>query len=544
MALLLACSGENTAPEPPAVLEIWVISRGDDLDLDGYQLVVDGGAPRDVRVSDYVLLDALEPGVHAVELNGVARNCVAAPRDLQVVSLVRGDTVDTRFDVACSETGVLAGIATTGLDQDLSYRILVDDVPHPQPLLAHGTTRVTRVAPGRHTFRLTDLSPNCQATPEQVSTVVGTEELEPIDFAVTCYAATAVLEVTVSSRGTDPAGYQVRIDGTSHDWPRDDGVFYAAGLTPGRHTVSLDVAANCTVDPGPQAVQVVAGRLVRDTVSVGFVVECGDPWQIAFYRDHQSPGGIYLASVGGSTEERLGEGGFALAWAPDGNRIAYNCGVNMCLLELGGATWVVTERFATIGGDWSPDGSRLVFGTYTCPNGWCYYDEVFEGLLVASIDGKTLEKVVLPPEVGWASHVSWSSRGEFVFSCGTQRYNANEICIVRPDGSGFRRLTAIPGASDPVWSPDGTRIAVSWHHHAGAGRYQSDILIVDANWGSVVHVVEDGHDPAWTGDGARILFARLGCSSPCDLGIHAVRSDGTGLVRLTTKPDRWPSARP
>ena len=148
------------------------------------------------------------------------------------------------------------------------------------------------------------------------------------------------------------------------------------------------------------------------------------------------------------------------AWSPDGQTLAYLANEGE---EYGPfATVLYTVRLdgsglsrigpATAPAVWSPDGQELAFGAM---------DD--EGAVVYAVkpDGSSLRTVwssepgdpVMP-----VSQVLWSPDGtELLFI-------SDEIWLVRPDGTGLRRVTPelrLIG-TDPLaaWSPDGSRIAV------------------------------------------------------------------------------------
>ena len=121
------------------------------------------------------------------------------------------------------------------------------------------------------------------------------------------------------------------------------------------------------------------------------------------------------------------------------------------------------------------------------------------------------------------------------------------------------RITSLPSItgtppSEPVWSPDSTRIAFLWNDHAMPFR---DIWIANVSGGAPVRVtkLEEQEPPApppgknlslkalteraaartrsgiadviWTPDGSALIFAYRG-------DLHRIAPDGSGLERLTT----------
>ena len=110
------------------------------------------------------------------------------------------------------------------------------------------------------------------------------------------------------------------------------------------------------------------------------------------------------------------------------------------------------------------------------------------------------------------------------------------IQIINADGTGQTKLTA--GGSilddDPVYSPDGSKIAFSRQHG-----FQTDICIMNADGTNVVTVISgDGppqnssRHPSWSPDGSKFVFTsnRSGAGSE----IWMANADGTGLLKLTT----------
>jgi TolB protein len=164
----------------------------------------------------------------------------------------------------------------------------------------------------------------------------------------------------------------------------------------------------------------------------------------------------------------------------------------------------------------------------------------------------------------------------------------SQVYVVRPDGSGFRRVTDgsgdlaqspdfspdgtmiayqpvygdlhtihFDGTGDtpypiyggyPSWSPDGTRIAVS--NWAQGGNYDSDIFLYNLVSGTSTqvtpHVVGRAfNDAVWSPDGT--TFAMAGRTGG-QWDIWTINAEGTDLVNLTsdwtTSDEDYPSWSP
>src|SRR5438876_8938960 len=102
-----------------------------------------------------------------------------------------------------------------------------------------------------------------------------------------------------------------------------------------------------------------------------------------------------------------------------------------------------------------------------------------------------------------------------------------QIYVMNPDGSGVARVTNDTGGSvDPIWSPDGKRIAYA-NFHSG----RSEIFAINVvGTGETQLTTEGGFPGAWSPDGTRIAFAN---SSDGDDEIFILNLDGSGVTRLT-----------
>jgi dipeptidyl aminopeptidase/acylaminoacyl peptidase len=122
-----------------------------------------------------------------------------------------------------------------------------------------------------------------------------------------------------------------------------------------------------------------------------------------------------------------------------------------------------------------------------------------------------------------------------------------EVYTMRPDGTKVRQDTYNPASdSDPAWSPDGTRIALS-----RSGPFEgSEIWVKSVNGGKSIRLTHNNgapdYAPSWSPDGNKIAFTRSRTTSGNDdnVGKHilVINADGSGgRVRLTRGPDNYES---
>jgi TolB protein len=264
------------------------------------------------------------------------------------------------------------------------------------------------------------------------------------------------------------------------------------------------------------------------------------------------PPGIYSIRSNGSGLRRLTLGAghaIAPAWSRDGGQIAFASspegGSEIWLMSAdGGNPRRASAAFPSCGQDftsitWNPSGTRLAaecFGqtsVFDLQSGQTY-----------SLSDRIGRQIFVP---------DWSADGALlVFSGNHEHEDGPGAMVVSPEGGNVVRRFG--PAADPAWSPDGSsiaftaitegRMAIHIANADGSGRRQ--VTFPPASAGT-----DEG--PSWSPDGRWLTFHRV--STLCDIigspprevciphwSIHIIRTDGTGLRRLT--PDSLQATRP
>lgn len=215
-----------------------------------------------------------------------------------------------------------------------------------------------------------------------------------------------------------------------------------------------------------------------------------------------------------------------IAYTSDRSRPGSDSAYEIYVMRLNGTGLrrVTRDRWTDDGVAWSPGGTRVVFGSNRPPG---------DGLWVVNINGSGLRRVT---EDGMTP--AWSPDGRTIaFARRAPGSLAYEIWLVDPDGTNERRLTEAPRVDDrhfaqdfvPDWSPNSREIAFSRRY-----RGRRDIYVIRPDGSGLRRVTKQAglHDwPAWSPDGRRIAFlTTFGRRESIDV----INVDGTRSKRLAT----------
>lgn len=246
------------------------------------------------------------------------------------------------------------------------------------------------------------------------------------------------------------------------------------------------------------------------------------------------------------------------SWSPGGRRIAFTRTVRESEDNWPASLWVFRANgpgahlvapqegvwVAHLEPDWSPDGTRIAYrGVLPSP-------AVSTVVKTVRPDGSEVTQLIAPggapdwsPDGSALAFVRWSSDD---ITWGGPR----EIFCASADGTGIRDLSNDPADdSDPVWSPDGTQIAVVSDRSGNP-----DVWIMQADGTEpkqITHNRAPDQDPTWSPNGRWLAFtsSRVAAdpfSYNAFTDIFVIDSHGENLQRITSGRaiERDPDWRP
>lgn len=197
---------------------------------------------------------------------------------------------------------------------------------------------------------------------------------------------------------------------------------------------------------------------------------------------------------------------------------------------------ITFTRNISISPNWSPDGSTIVYTTYTY-----HKNAKLVNTDLLSYDLRSKKRFLLSWQRGINSGGAFSPDGKYVYLTNSNNDNHDIFRINASDGKNRVQITQSRLGQlnvEPSISPDGTKIAYSSDRD---GKPMIYVMNTDgSNNRRITFAGNYNSSPQWSPDGKKIVFSG---QDGKHFDIFIMNADGTGLERLTsaTKKDGKPA---
>ncbi len=143
-------------------------------------------------------------------------------------------------------------------------------------------------------------------------------------------------------------------------------------------------------------------------------------------------------------------------------------------------------------------------------------------------DGSNVHPLIDSP--GIANSPVWSPDGKWIAFSWTPRSGESGIYIIRPDGTGLKRLTTVRGATPSGWSPDGKLIAFTV---SDANAIQH-VFVMNADGSYQRQLTNSGSysGASWSPDGQFLVYTSAGDDDHS--AVFRMNTDGSNQIVLAS----------
>jgi WD40-like Beta Propeller Repeat len=253
----------------------------------------------------------------------------------------------------------------------------------------------------------------------------------------------------------------------------------------------------------------------------------------------ENGGNLFTINPDGTGQTQLTSTGDARGpkWSPDGTKIAFyrligdNWDIWVMNADGSGFTQLTTDPASDIAPAWSPDGTSIAFETLRDDtNPFCPCNsEIYR------MDADGSNQVRLTNSTATDRSPDWSPDGTRIAFHSYTDPTDRRIYTMKPDGTDQQQLIPEPAPThqqtDPTWNPEGYRLAFSF----------TDVWTVNADGSAVVDVSNTSNycesGAVWSPDAGKIAGSRIasgvnGCTATPH--VFVMNADGSGLTGIAT----------
>lgn len=257
--------------------------------------------------------------------------------------------------------------------------------------------------------------------------------------------------------------------------------------------------------------------------------------KIAFAHREDGSQKIYVMNADGSNRTKLTNGYWDSwpAWSPDGSRIALKRRLNknspsdLYIMNADGTNQLLLTRDVEFqdAAAWSPDGTKIAFASWRERDKSC--SSCWSNIHIINSDGSNEVQLNRP---GFYRSPTWSPDGKKIAFVGS-----GSIYVIDSDGSNQIELAKTSPTpqwpSSVSWSPNGSEMLIWGYESAGDdsgyAKARATIRAISAlKSDRKGRLIGHGVDPVWSPDGSKIAFRRGD-------RIFVMDSHGKNLIGLT-----------
>jgi Tol biopolymer transport system component len=267
--------------------------------------------------------------------------------------------------------------------------------------------------------------------------------------------------------------------------------------------------------------------------------------RLAYWDFVGDPPQIFSIKPDGTSRTRLTDATKAVnadpAWSADGTRIAFTRYVvssgasSLRVMDEDGSNVALVANLEDLPSgftfisepSWAPDGTTLAFCAFKTP---AFENKVFK----IATDGSGLTKLSGPDDDDCSP--AWSPDGTTIAVESIDDMSNGDIVLVSVDGATRTPIVTAADTHAPNWDPTGSALTFT---RRTSKRF--DVYTVDAAGSNLTQVTHTAlrweFQPVWSPDGTRIAFSRtVGTSSLTLSDLWTIAVDGSDVQRVKPTP--------